>query len=94
VFDSTIYLLSLVIALVAGLCSGYFLRNRKRANLGKFTFGVILTLIFSLGFSIGSNNALLNSLPHIGLNATVILLFVLAFSVLLVKVVKKLVKIE
>jgi hypothetical protein len=31
-----------------------------------------MILIFSLGFSIGSNNELLNSLPIVGLNAIII----------------------
>lgn len=87
-------LVGLVVALVAGLLLGYLLRNRKRVNLGKATFGIILALIFSLGFSIGSNNELLNSLPRVGVNAVVILVLSVFFSVVFVKAVRKLVKME
>ena len=73
---------------------GYLLRNRRRVNFNRVTFGIIIVLIFSLGFSIGSNSELLNSLPSVGLGAVVILLFAVAFSVLLVKIIRRLVKIE
>jgi predicted ABC-type exoprotein transport system permease subunit len=43
-------------------------------------------LIFSLGFSIGSNSELLNSLPEVGLSAVVIASLAIVFSVVLVKV--------
>jgi len=91
-FDPT-YLVGLVVALIAGILLGYLLRSKKHVTLNRVTFGIIIVLIFSLGFSMGSNSALLNSLPIVGLNAVVILLFAMAFSVLFVKVVKKLVKI-
>jgi uncharacterized membrane protein YbjE (DUF340 family) len=87
-------LVRLVIPLITGIILGYLLQNKRRMNLGKITFGVIIALIFSLGFSIGSNNALLNSLPSVGVYAIVILALVLLFSVLFVKVVRKLVKID
>jgi len=87
-------LVRLVVSLIAGILLGYLLRNKKRVNFGKLTFGIIIALIFSLGFSIGSNNELLNSFPRVGFNAVVILLLALTFSVFFVKIVKKLVKIE
>ncbi len=76
----------LVVPLVAGMLLGYFLREKKKANLGKVTLGIILVLIFSLGFSIGSNSELLNSLPEVGLSAVVIASLAIVFSVVLVKV--------
>lgn len=86
--------MSLVVALASGLLLGYVLRNRRRVNFSRVTFGIIVVLIFSLGFGIGSNSELLNSLPSVGFDAVVILLFALAFSVLFVKVVRRLVKVE
>jgi lipopolysaccharide export LptBFGC system permease protein LptF len=77
----------LVVPLIAGMLLGYFLREKKKANLGKVTFGIILVLIFSLGFGIGSNSELLKSLPEVGLSAVVIASLAIAFSVLLVKLV-------
>ena len=79
----------LVIPLIIGVIAGYFLRNQKRLNLNRIVFGTILLLIFSLGFTIGSNDELLNSLPKVGLNALVLCLFAAAFSVLFVKVAEK-----
>ena len=79
----------LVVPLVAGMLLGYFLREKKKANLGKVTLGIILVLIFSLGFSIGSNSELLNSLPDVGLSAVVIASLAIVFSVVLVKAVRR-----
>jgi len=76
----------LVVPLVAGMLLGYFLREKRKVNLGKVTFGIILVLIFSLGFSIGSNSELLNSLPEVGLSAVVIASLAIVFSVVFVKV--------
>jgi len=77
----------LVVPLIAGMLLGYFLREKRKANLGKVTFGIILLLIFSLGFGIGSNSELLKSLPEVGLSAVVIASLAITFSVLLVKLV-------
>jgi len=91
---NVIDLVKLVVPLVAGILLGYFLREKKHFDFSKVTFWVILVLIFSLGFSIGSNNELLNSMPKVGLSTTVILALVLFFSAFFVKVIKKLVKME
>lgn len=87
-------LVSLTISLIIGISCGYLLRNKKPINLSKVVFGTIMILIFSLGFSIGSNNELLGSMSNIGLYALVILLFTLFFSVVFVMAAKKMVKIE
>jgi hypothetical protein len=89
-----VYLAVLTVALVGGILFGYLLRNRKRASLDRVSFGVILLLIFSLGFSIGGDKALLGSLPKVGFNAVVILLFALTFSVVFVKVARRLVRVQ
>ena len=79
-------LFGLVLTLMAGIAVGYVLRSRRSVDLKKVTFGVILLLIFSLGFSIGSNASLLDSFPKVGINATVIMLLAVAFSVVFVSV--------
>jgi uncharacterized membrane protein YbjE (DUF340 family) len=84
----------LVLPLIAGVLLGYFMRQRRQVNLTKITFGIILVLIFSLGFSIGSNNALLESIPKVGLSALVISVLTILFSVLFVGLVRRKVKLE
>jgi predicted ABC-type exoprotein transport system permease subunit len=79
----------LVVPLIAGMLLGYFLREKKKVNLGKVTVGIILVLIFSLGFGIGSNSELLNSLPEVGMSAVVIASLAIVFSVILVKAVRR-----
>jgi hypothetical protein len=85
-------MLLLVVPLAVGLVSGFVLRERKRVDLGRVTFGVILVLIFSLGFTIGSNNDLLASLPTVGLSAFVMAVLAIGFSVLFVVLVRRKVK--
>lgn len=79
----------LILPLVVGLLLGYSLRDRKKINPSKLTFWIILVLVFSLGFGIGSNGELLNSLPQVGLSALVIASLTIAFSIILVKAVRK-----
>ncbi|MEM3577143.1 MAG: LysO family transporter [Candidatus Bathyarchaeia archaeon] len=83
----------LIIPLVAGIVLGYFLRNKKILNLNKVVSGTILVLVFSLGFTIGSNNDLLAVMPHVGLSAIVLLSTTLLFSIIFAKVARKLMKI-
>jgi uncharacterized membrane protein YbjE (DUF340 family) len=85
-------LLSLTVPLAAGILVGYLLRNRKRIKLDKVSLAVIVILIFSLGFSIGSNNELLNALPEVGLNALIISVLTILFSIAFVKAGRKMVK--
>ena len=84
----------LVVFLVAGVLLGYLLRGEKHVNLNHVVFWVILVLIFFLGFSIGSNNELLNSIPTVGLDAVVLSLLAMVFSVFFVKVARKVVRVE
>ncbi|MCJ7423966.1 lysine exporter LysO family protein [Candidatus Bathyarchaeota archaeon] len=95
-FDSNLilYMVGLTISLVAGTSMGYILRNRRRINLNNASFAVIVILIFSLGFSVGSNGELLDSLPKVGLNAIVIALLTIAFSLLFVKAIRKTVRLK
>lgn len=77
--------------LIAGMVMGHYLRGKKLFNVGKLILGVILVLIFSLGFSIGSNTELLTIMPNVGLNALVLLVMTLLFSIIFVKAARKLV---
>lgn len=84
----------LMIPLVAGIVLGYCLRGTKHVGFGKVTLAAILVLIFSLGFGIGSNNELLGSLTKVGLNAVVLASLTIVFSVVFVKAVRKLVRLQ
>ena len=79
----------LVLPLIAGLFFGYLLREKKKVDLAKVSVGVILVLIFSLGFSIGSNNELLGSILSVGLSALLMALLAIGFSVLFVVLIKR-----
>jgi hypothetical protein len=87
-------MLNLIVPLIAGILLGYVLRNKKHVNLSRVTFGTIIVLIFSLGFSIGSSNELLSAMPGVGLNAVVVLALTLLFSVVFVKAARKMVRMQ
>jgi len=87
-------LINLIIPLIAGILLGYFLRNKKHLRLDKVIFWAIIVLIFSLGFSIGSNSKLLNSLPTVGVTAIIISVMTILFSMFFLKIARKAVKIE
>jgi hypothetical protein len=87
-------ILYLVVPLAAGVIFGYVLREKKRIDLDRLMVGVIVVLIFSLGFSIGSNNMLLKSLPRVGLGSLGIAFSSMVFSVILVALVRRRVRIE
>lgn len=63
-------------------------------DLNRVTFGVVLLLIFSLGFSIGSSGDLLGSLSRVGADAVVIMLLAVGFSVIFVKAAGRLVRLD
>lgn len=63
-------------------------------DLNRVTFSVVLLLIFSLGFSIGSNGDLLGSLSRVGADAVVIMLLAVGFSVIFVKAAGRLVRLD
>lgn len=80
--------------LVSGVAFGYLVREKRKLNLSRVVFGSIVLLIFSLGFSIGSDNVLLSILPDVGLQALVIVSLALFFSILFVRIAARLVKLE
>ncbi len=82
-------MLVFVVPLVVGVVAGFLLRDGWRFGLGKVTFGVILVLIFSLGFTIGSNNELLASFPSVGVSALALAFLAIGFSVLFVVLVRR-----
>ena len=87
-------IVNFVIALVLGIGLGYLWRERKHVNLGRVTFVAIIVLIFLMGFNIGSDNALLASMPTVGVNALIIVSLTVFFSLVFVKMVRKVVKLE
>ena len=87
-------MLNVIVPLISGIAVGYFLRNKKHVDLGKLIFGAIVILIFSMGFLIGSNNDLLRSMPKIGLNALVMAVLAIFFSIIFLKAFKKMVKLK
>ena len=88
-----ITILYLMVPLAAGILLGYRLRNGKNINFNRVTFAVILVLIFSLGFTIGSNNDLLMSIPIVGVSALGMAVSAIFFSVLFVALVRRKLKI-
>ncbi|HJW97902.1 MAG TPA: LysO family transporter [Candidatus Bathyarchaeia archaeon] len=88
-----ITVLFLVIPLAAGMLVGYLLREKKKINLDKTTLAIILMLIFSLGFTIGSDNNLLASIPKVGVSALAMAVSAIAFSVLFVVLARRRLKI-
>ncbi len=87
-------LLKLLLPLIAGIVLGYLLRNKAQLKLDKLSFVIVIALIFSLGFGIGSNNELLSSLPTVGLYGLIISLLTIFFSVFFVKIAKRMVKFQ
>jgi hypothetical protein len=85
-----ITVLFLIIPLAAGILVGYLLREKKKINLDKTTLAIILVLIFSLGFTIGSDNNLLASIPKVGVSALAMAVSAIAFSVLFVVLARRL----
>jgi cellobiose-specific phosphotransferase system component IIC len=82
----------LVLPLFAGILTGYALRKRWHVKLTKVMFATIIALIFSLGFSIGSNNDALTSLPRVGWSALFIAALTILFSIALVELARRKVK--
>jgi len=89
-FDLSV--VALIAALVVGMVFGWLLRQKRQMRLDRVTVVVIVVLIFSLGFSIGSNSELLESMPRIGLSAVVMTALAVTFSVVFVALARRKVK--
>ncbi|MEM3601297.1 MAG: LysO family transporter [Candidatus Bathyarchaeia archaeon] len=86
--------LRVFIPLFLGLVLGYILRRgKKRLNLDRLIFWVILFLVFSLGFTVGSNNELLAVMPDAGFKAVVLSAMTLIFTILFIKALGKMVRV-
>jgi uncharacterized transporter YbjL len=83
----------LMIPLLAGIFVGYLVRDKKKMKLDKASVGIIVLLIFCVGFSVGSSNELLAAMPTVGLQALLICVLAIAFSIAFVVVGRKLVKV-
>ncbi|MDE6451497.1 MAG: lysine exporter LysO family protein [Odoribacter sp.] len=80
-------MLTVVGIMLAGVCCGFCLRKR---NLKWVSYGVtiaIWVLLFSLGISVGNNEAILNNLDTIGWQALVMSTVAVLGSVVLSAVV-------
>jgi len=88
VFDPLAFLY-LIVPLAVGILLGFSLRNKKMPKLDKAAVWIVVILIFSLGFGIGSDNELLSTLPQVGAQGLVIATLAILFSVIFVKVGKK-----
>ena len=86
-----ITLIYLTVPLIVGIASGYLVRSKRQVKLEKPILAIIVVLIFSLGFSIGSNNELLAAMPQVGLQALIIAVLAIVFSIAFVKAGRKLV---
>lgn len=71
----------LIVPLAAGIVAGFLLRGKRRVDISGVNVAVILVLIFSLGFSIGVNRELLNSLPRVGVSGLAMASLSIVFSV-------------
>jgi uncharacterized membrane protein YbjE (DUF340 family) len=83
----------LMIPLIAGIFVGYLVRDKKKIKLDRASVAIIVLLIFCVGFSIGSSNELLAAMPTVGLQALLICVLAVAFSIAFVVVGRRLVKV-
>jgi uncharacterized membrane protein YbjE (DUF340 family) len=83
-------LVYLVVPLIVGVALGYLLQEKKFPKLDKISLAVIVILIFSLGFGIGSNNELLASLPQVGVQGLLIAALAIIFSIAFIRAARKL----
>lgn len=80
-------MLAIILVLFAGIIIGYFFRKKDTSFLSMITTVFIWLLLFFLGISVGSNDALLNNILVLGWDAWVITFGALLGSLLLSKLV-------
>jgi uncharacterized membrane protein YadS len=78
-------MITLFIAILAGTVVGYFLRRREKVIriIDSALWGVIVLLLFLLGFAIGRSPQVMRSLPELGFYALLLALGAILGSVLL-----------
>jgi len=79
----------LILPLLGGIALGYALQSKRKVNLDRIVLGAILVLIFALGFGIGSDTALLSSLPSVGLDAVAVAALTMGFSAVFVLILRR-----
>lgn len=79
---------SIVMTMLAGVLIGHFLRNGKRVEkIEKSTSITIFVLLFVLGLSVGSNNAIIGNLGRFGWQAAVIAMLGMGGSIIAARIV-------
>ncbi|MGL4780863.1 MAG: LysO family transporter [Bacteroidales bacterium] len=80
-------MLSIILVLFAGIIIGYLFRKKDTSFLSMITTVFIWLLLFFLGISVGSNDALLDNILVLGWDAWVITFGALLGSLILSKLV-------
>ena len=76
-------MLSIIAIMLLGVALGYFFRNSKMTRKTEKTISLtIISLLFILGLSIGSNDAIMSNLSTYGSQAAILAIFGLGGSVL------------
>ena len=76
-------MLHIIAIMLCGVALGYFFRNSKLTQQTEKTISLtIIALLFILGLSIGSNDAIVNNLTTYGSQAAILAIFGLGGSVL------------
>ncbi|MGL5637694.1 MAG: LysO family transporter, partial [Bacteroidales bacterium] len=78
-------MLSIILVLFAGIIIGYLFRKKDTSFLSMITTVFIWLLLFFLGISVGSNDALLDNILVLGWDAWVITFGALLGSLILSK---------
>lgn len=68
--------------MLTGILSGYLLRNKRLSWIHKVITFLIWTLLFLLGIDVGGNEAIVNGLHTLGLEALIITLASVIGSIL------------
>ena len=65
---------TVILFLLLGTVTGYFLRKKKKLlkHLDKITFYSVLALLFLLGFAVGRDPVITGSLHRLGLQALIL----------------------
>jgi len=68
--------------MLTGMLTGYLLKNRRLTWINKVVTVLIWLLLFLLGIDVGGNQAIINGLHTIGLEALLITIFAVLGSVI------------
>lgn len=76
-------MVKIIVFMLMGLFCGWLFRRRRLKSVGYLISLLVYLLLFTLGLEIGSNDEIFYKLHALGLNAIVITLLSVFFSVLL-----------